>query len=371
MIPVNDLARPQRQIRTELDAAIGRVLDRGWYILGPEVEAFEQAFAADCGTRFAVGCASGTDAITLTLRALDLGPGDEVIMPALTATPTAGGIVAAGARPVFADVDPVTRTLDPASVAALITPRTRALLPVHLYGRPADIDGLAALAHQHRLFLIEDAAQAHGARWTGRPAGSLGVAGCFSFYPTKNLGALGDGGAVTTDDPALAERLRRLRNHGQSARYRHEEHSANSRLDELQAAVLSVKLPQLAGWNEQRRALAARYRRLLAGLPLHLPPPDGDRAHSCWHLFVITADHRDRLREQLLAAAVTTDIHYPTAVHLQPAYATYGDGPGSLPVSERLAATVLTLPLFPGLTDQEQDQVVAALHTAAEAVTPG
>jgi dTDP-3-amino-3,4,6-trideoxy-alpha-D-glucose transaminase len=360
MIPVTDLARSHMAIRADLDAAVARVLDRGWYILGPEVEAFERAFAAACGADFAVGCSSGTDAITLTLRALGIGRGDEVIVPALTAAPTASGVVNAGATPVFADVDPCTRTLDPASAEAAVTPRTRALLPVHLYGLPADMDALAGVARRHGLLLIEDAAQAHGARWRGRPVGSLGAAACFSFYPTKNLGALGDAGAVTTSDPDVAERLRRLRNHGQSARYRHEEHAGNSRLDDIQAAFLSAKLPHLERWNADRRAQAERYRRLLADAPVRLPPSDGDAA-SCWHLFVVESDEREVLRKRLAAAGVATDVHYPTPVHLQPAYASYGRGPGSLPVSERLAATVLSLPLFPGLTLEEQEHVVAAL----------
>lgn len=348
-------------MRAELDAAVARVMDRDWYILGPEVEAFEQAFAGMCGTRYAVGCASGTDAITLALRAFDIGPGDEVIMPALTAAPTAGGIVAAGAIPVFADVGPRTRTLDPESVESLITPRTRAVLPVHLYGRPAAMDDLADVAARHGLLLIEDAAQAHGATWRGRRAGSIGAAGCFSFYPTKNLGALGDGGAVTTDDAALAVRLRQLRNHGQSSRYRHEEHSANSRLDDMQAALLHAKLAHLDGWNTDRRTQAERYRRLLAGAPVRLPPADAESV-SCWHLFVIESDQRDHLRAWLKDEGIGSDIHYPTPVHLQPAYAEYGLGPGSLPVSERLAQTILSLPLFPGLTADEQEQVAAAIH---------
>lgn len=367
MIPVTDLSRAHAQIRAELDAAIQRVLDRNRFILGPEVEAFEQAFAATCGVRHAVGCASGTDAITLTLRAFDIGPGDEVIVPAFTATPTVAAVVAVGATPVFADVDPRTRTLDPSSAATRITPHTRALLPVHLYGRPADMDALGALAHRSGLLLIEDAAQAHGARWRGRPAGSLGHAACFSFYPTKNLGALGDAGAVTTNDGEIAARLRRLRDLGQAARYRHIEHSTHSRLDELQAAVLMTKLPHLARWNAERQALAARYAELLADLPLTRPPADDDVAQSCWHLYVVQVAEREAVRERLAAAGVRTDVHYPTPVHLQPAYACYGNGAGSLPVSEHLAATALTLPLFPGLTEAEQEQVATALRAALAA----
>jgi dTDP-3-amino-3,4,6-trideoxy-alpha-D-glucose transaminase len=363
MLPVTDLSRAHAAIRPELEAAVRRVLDSNRFILGPEVEAFEQAFAAACGTRFAVACGSGTDAITLTLRAFGVGAGDEVIVPALTAAPTAAAVVAAGATPVFADVDAATRTLDPVAAAAAVTPRTRALLPVHLYGRPADMDALGALARRHGLCLIEDAAQAHGARWRGRPAGALGAAACFSFYPTKNLGALGDAGAVTTDDPALVARLQRLRDLGQSARYRHEEHSTHSRMDALQAALLAAKLPHLERWNADRRAQAARYRALLAGAPVRLPPPDGD-AEPCWHLFVVESDAREEVRARLRAAGIGTDVHYPTPVHLQPAYAAYGRGPGSLPVSERLAATVLSLPLFPGLTAAEQARVAAAMTAA-------
>ena len=361
MLPVTDLGRAHAAIRPELDAAVARVLDRNWYILGPEVEAFETAFAAYCGVAHAVGCASGTDALSLTLRALGLGPGDEVITTALTAAATAGAILAVGATPVFADCDPPTRNLDPKHVEALVTPRTRALLPVHLYGRPAELDSLGTIAARHGLALVEDAAQAHGARWRGRPAGSIGLAGCFSFYPTKNLGALGDGGAVVTNDGALAERLRRLRNHGQSSRYHHIEQSGNSRLDELQAALLSVKLRHLDGWNAERRAQATRYLAQLKGAPFGLPPANDETATSCWHLFVIESAEREALRGRLAAAGVGTDIHYPTPLHLQPAYAAYGSGPGSLPVAERLADTIVSLPLFPGLTAEEQATVVAQL----------
>lgn len=360
-IPVTSLARAHAPIRHELDAAVARVLDRDWYILGPEVAAFEEEFAAVCGSRYAVGCGSGTDAITLALLALGVQPGDEVILPTLTAAPSAGAIVAAGAVPVFADVDPCTRTLDPASVEQMVSPRTRALLPVHLYGRPADMDALSEIATRRGLLMVEDAAQAHGATWGGRAAGSLAAAGCFSFYPTKNLGALGDGGAVTTDDPEIAERVRRLRNHGQSSRYHHEEHAVNSRLDELQAALLSAKLPHLAGWNADRRAQALRYADLLAKAPVHLPLPDNERATSCWHLYVVETEERETVRGRLATAGVGTDTHYPIPVHLQRAYARFGRGTGSLPVAERLARSVLSLPLFPGLTAEEQERVAAAL----------
>lgn len=364
MIPVNDLSRAHAAIRPELDAAIARVLDHDWYILGPEVEAFEAEFAAYNGVAHAVGVGSGTDAITLTLRALGIGAGDEVITTALSAAPTAGAIVAAGATPVFADIERGARTLDPAAAAAAVSRRTRALLPVHLYGQPADLDDLAALAQRHNLALIEDAAQAHGARYHGRMAGSIGVAGCFSFYPTKNLGALGDGGAVLTDDAALAERLRRLRHLGQSARYVHAEHATHSRLDELQAAILRVKLRHLPTWTAERRAHAARYTALLAGRDGIRLPVETPGTESCWHQYVIETepDERDALRERLRAAGIGTDVHYPAALHLQPAYAAYGDGAGSLPVSERLAQTALSLPMFVGLTETEQERVSAHLR---------
>jgi dTDP-4-amino-4,6-dideoxygalactose transaminase len=392
VIPAADLSRAHARIRPELDAAIARVLDRDWYILGPEVEAFEAEFATYLGVRAVVGVGNGTDAITLTLRALDIGPGDEVVTTAFTAAPSVAAIIAAGARPVLADVDPVTRTLDPARTEAAITPRTRALMPVHLYGQPADLGALRSLAARHGLALVEDAAQAHGALYAGRKAGSLGVAGCFSFYPTKNLGALGDGGAVATNDAALAERLRRLRHLGQSARYVHDEYATHSRLDELQAAVLRVKLTHLDGWTVERRALAARYTALLSGirgpesegsegvtagrsesrprtvdscLILPVEPPG---TACCWHQYVVEvpAGEREPLRERLRRAGIGTDVHYPTPVHFQPGYAANGDGPGSLPVTERLAETVLSLPMFVGLTEAEQARVAAALLSALD-----
>ncbi|HEY8490860.1 MAG TPA: DegT/DnrJ/EryC1/StrS family aminotransferase, partial [Dehalococcoidia bacterium] len=285
MIPVADPGRQYRALREEIDAAVARVLASGHFILGPEVEALEAEFAAYCGTAHAVAVASGTDAIRLTLRAAGIGPGDEVIVPALTAAPTAAAVVEAGARPVLADVDPRTATLDPRDAAARIGPRTRALLPVHLYGGPADLEPLLALAARHGLLLIEDAAQAHGARYRGRVVGSAGHAGCFSFYPTKNLGALGDGGMVVTNDAALAERVRRLRNLGQEARFQHVEPAGHSRLDEIQAAVLRAKLPHLDVGNARRREIAARYAAALAGAPLLLPAtvPGGEH---CYHLYV-------------------------------------------------------------------------------------
>jgi dTDP-4-amino-4,6-dideoxygalactose transaminase len=393
MIPVTDLSRMHARIRPELDAAIARVLDRDWYILGPEVEAFEAEFAAYLGVRHVVGVGNGTDAITLTLRALGIGPGDEVITTAFTAAPTVGAIVAAGATPVFADVYPTTRTLDASAAFRAVTKHTRAIMPVHLYGlvawmdnfkaagtqhalmeayrksrpRPKTDEELRAVAERYRLPIIEDAAQAHGAEYQGVKAGNLGHVACFSFYPTKNLGALGDGGAIATNDPSLAERLRRLRNLGQAARYVHVEHATHSRLDEVQAAVLRVKLAHLDEWTAERRALAARYGRLLGpceGAALRLPSePAG--VTSCWHQYVVeVADgERETFRERLKAAGVGTDVHYPTPVHLQPGYGAYGTGSGSLRISERLARTVVSLPMFVGLTAAEQETVAGAVRS--------
>jgi dTDP-4-amino-4,6-dideoxygalactose transaminase len=338
-----------------------------------------------------VSVGNGTDAITLTLRALGIGPGDEVITTAFTAAPSVGAIVAAGARPVLADVDPATRTLDPRAAAAAITPRTRAVMPVHLYGQPADLARFLDLTARHGLALIEDAAQAHGALYEGRMAGSIGSAGCFSFYPTKNLGALGDGGAVATNDDALAERIRRLRHLGQSARYVHAEHATHSRLDELQAAVLRVKLTYLDRWTAERCSLAARYGSLLqtAG-PCAAPeqpvrtatdldqqarpqlPVELSETRCCWHQYVVQvpAGERASVREQLRQAGVGTDVHYPTPVHLQPGYADLANGPGSLPVTESLAESVLSLPMFVGLTDREQAHIATALREALRSLMP-
>lgn len=368
MIPAADLSRMHAPIRAELDAAVARVLDRDWYILGPEVEAFESEFAVYLGVDHVVGVGNGTDAISLSLCALGIGPGDEVIAPSFTAAPSIGAIVATGATPIMVDVDPRTRTLDSEAAASAMTPRTRALMPVHLYGQPADMTALRALTARHGLALIEDAAQAHGAAYGGLRAGALGDLACFSFYPTKNLGALGDGGAIATNDAAIAARLRRLRHLGQSARYVHDEPATHSRLDELQAALLRVKLSHLDRWTAERRAIAARYAHLLSaaqGEHLRLPhEPDGTL--SCWHQYVVeVADgERDAFRTRLRDAGVGTDVHYPTPVHLQPGYAAYAAGPGSLPVTERLARTVVSLPMFVGLTEAEQETVAMAATLA-------
>jgi dTDP-4-amino-4,6-dideoxygalactose transaminase len=338
-------------------AAIERVVASGWYVLGREVEAFEREFAEASGAAHAVGVGTGTDAIALILRALGIGAGDEVITTPLSAAYTALAVMATGARPVFADVDPSRLTLDPAAAAAAIGPRTRAILPVHLYGQPADMTALERLASRHGLALVEDCCQAHLATAAGRPVGTIGVAGAFSFYPTKNLGALGDGGAVVTGDAALADRIRRLRNGGQTDRYHHQEPGLNSRLDELQAAVLRARLPYLAGWTARRRALAARYRARLAGAAAH-PVAEHDAGHV-YHLFVVRSAGRGRLQADLTARGIETLIHYPVPIPRQPALA--GAGPADCPAAARACDEVLSIPLYPALTDDQADTVAAGL----------
>jgi UDP-N-acetyl-3-dehydro-alpha-D-glucosamine 3-aminotranferase len=337
--------------------AIDRVVASGWFVLGPELERFEHDFAQAMGAAYAVGTGNGTDALALILRAIDVGPGDEVITTALSAAYTALAVVMVGARPVFADIDPVRFTIDPASVAALIGPRTRAILPVHLYGQAADMVALEQLSSSHNLAIVEDCCQAHMATANGRPVGTVGVAGAFSFYPTKNLGALGDGGAVITNDRALADRVRRLRNGGQVNRYRHEELGVNSRLDELQAAILGTRLSWLRGWTERRRQLAARYREALASSAVLLPR-ECDPGHV-YHLFVVQTDARDALQGQMNSMGVETLIHYPTPIPKQPAFSTCG--PVDCPVAASVSRRVLSLPLHPGLVERDLAQVTSAV----------
>lgn len=364
-VPFLELKSQYAAIKPAIDAAIARVLERAWFIMGAELEAFEAAFAAACGARFCVGVGNGTEALHLALRALDVGPGDEVITVAHTFIATALAISWTGARPVFVEVDPATYTIDVEQVAAVITPRTKAILPVHLYGQPADLGPLIELAQSRGLQVLEDCAQAHGARYGGRVVGTFGEIGSFSFYPGKNLGAYGDGGALVTDDAALAERLRLLRNYGQTGKYHHVTQGYNSRLDELQAAVLSVKLGYLDAWNARRRALAARYDALLADHELILPQRARDRDHV-YHLYVVRSRQRDALQRHLASQGIGTLIHYPTPVHLQPAYAELGLARGSLPFSEQLADEVLSLPLYPEMSEAQQDAVVAAIGSFEE-----
>jgi dTDP-4-amino-4,6-dideoxygalactose transaminase len=344
--------------RAAIDAAIRRVIDRGWYVLGPEVEAFEQRFAAACGARQAAGVGTGTDAIAIILRGLGIGPGDEVITTPVSAAYTALACIMAGARPVFADIDPRRLTISPAAVEAAITPRTAAILPVHLYGQPADMRAIMAIAQRHGLAVVEDCCQSHLATCEGRPVGSFGAAAAYSFYPTKNLGALGDGGAVTTDDEALAGKMKRIRNGGQTDRYHHGEPGVNSRLDEIQAAILAARLPLLAGWTGARRAHAAAYRQLLAGAGLEVPP-ECDAGHV-YHLFPVLSPRRDDLQASLRAQGIETLIHYPVPIPRQPALE--AQAPAACPEADRVCAQVFSLPLYPGMPEEDLQTVAGALR---------
>ena len=364
-VPFNDLKPAQSLLGEALEAAVRRVLASGWYILGPELAAFEAEFAAWHGVRHAVGVANGTDAVELALRALGIGRGDEVITVSHTAVATVCAVERTGATPVLVDIDAATFTMDPAAAAGAITPRTRAIVPVHLYGHPAEMTALAGLAARHGLALVEDCAQAHGARWEGRLAGTMGHLGAFSFYPTKNLGAYGDAGAVLTDDPRLAERLRSLRNYGQQDRYHHLEPGQNSRLDELQAALLRVKLAHLGEHNAERRRLAGEYSSRLAGV---VTPASRREAEHVFHLYVVRHPRRDELREALAAQGIQTLIHYPIPVHLQPAYSHLGYSPGSLPVTERIVGQILSLPLFVGLDSSAVARVASAIGAGVSAL---
>ena len=360
-VPFLDLRPAQGEIREELREAIERVVSSSAYVLGPEVEGFEQEFAAFCGARHCVGVGNGMQAIELVLRAFDVGTGHEVATVSHTAFPTAAAVSATGAMPVFVDVDPRTFCMRPDALAEAIGPRTRAVLPVHLYGRCADMDAIGALASDAGVPVIEDAAQAHGASQGGRRAGTLGRAAAFSFYPTKNLGALGDGGAVVTDDAELADRVRRLRNYGEESKYVNAEAGFNSRLDELQAAILRVKLARLERWNSERRRIAALYDQLLAGSRAATPPQPDDG--HVYHLYVVRSAERDALRAHLASAGIGTHVHYPTPVHRQAAYAAGGARmAGSLATSESLAGEVLSLPAYPGLSEAALREVAAAVQ---------
>ena len=360
-----DLGAMHAEVEAEVREAIDRVYRSGRFVLGEEVEAFEAEWAAYCGTAHCVSVGNGLDALSLSLRAMGIGTGDEVIVPAYTFIATWMAVTAVGAAPVPVEVDPATHLLDPARIEAAVTPRTRAVMPVHLFGQTADMAAIRAVAQRHGLRVVEDAAQAHGARERGVRAGALGDVAGFSFYPGKNLGALGDGGAVTTDDPELAERIRSLRNYGSPVKYHHDRVGMNSRLDELQAAVLRAKLARLDEWNARRRAVAATYLEALAGIDGLGLPIVRDGAEPVWHLFVVTHPERDRLMEALEARGVPTLIHYPFAPHQTPAYAQAGLGAdGSLAGSERLAATSLSLPMHPGLTPDDVYEVGSAVRAA-------
>ena len=359
-IPLVDLQVQYDGMRAEIDNAIQRVIDNSSFIMGPEVQDFEAAFARYLGVSEAVGVASGSAALQLALLACGIGPGDEVITTPHTFFATAEAISQVGATPVFADIQADTYNLDPELVENAITPHTRAIIPVHLYGQPADMLEIMAVARRHGLKVIEDAAQAHGATHYGRRAGGIGDLACFSFFPSKNLGCYGDGGMVTTDDPDLAARLRRLRDHGRTGKYEHAEVGWGARLDALQAAILSAKLRHLDEWNDGRRAAAARYNALLAGCDVVTP---AERSYNChvYYCYVIRTPKRDGLFEELAARGIGAGIHYPIPLHLQPAYKPLGLLPGAFPVSEAAADSVLSLPMYPEITPEQQSIVAAAI----------
>lgn len=358
-VPFLDLRRQYESIQDELRPAIGRVMEKGWFILGEEVESFEREFAEYCGVKHCVAVGSGTEAIHLALVALGIGEGDEVITVANSFIATALGISYAGAVPVFTEIRPDTCNMDFSRIEEKITKRTRAIVPVHLYGRPADMEEILAIGEKHGLRIIEDACQAHGARYKGRMVGSLGNAGCFSFYPGKNLGACGDGGALTTNDDLTAEKLRLLHNYGQKKKYEHLLKGFNSRLDEMQAAILRVKLKYLEKWNARRAKIAESYAELLRGADISIPSQD---MNSIWHIYPARAKRRDGLRDYLKKKGIDTLIHYPVPIHLQEAYRELGYRKGDLPVTEQYADELLSLPIFPEMTDTEVEMVACRIR---------
>lgn len=357
-VPLVDLQAQHRALRDELDRAIQRVMDRCDFALGEDVVRFEEEFAAFCGTRYAVGVGSGLAALELSLRAFGIGPGDEVIVPAHTFIATAAAVTFAGACPVLVDVEPTTYNIDASQVEAVMTPCTRGIIPVHLYGLPADMDAILDLARKHNLVVIEDACQAHGATYNGKRVGSLGHTAAFSFYPTKNLGGCGDGGMVVTDDEEVAERVRAMRNCGQREKYCHELAPFNHRLDTLQAAILRVKLRYLDQWNEARRRNAALYTKLLTGSGVVTPVEAPDSVHV-YHLYVVRASQRKELRAYLWEQGIGTGIHYPIPIHLQPFYADGGFHRGQFPVTEELCDEIISLPMFPEMTTEQVEHVAA------------
>lgn len=362
MIPFLDLKAPYLELKQELDEAIARVVSSGWFIGGEEVDQFEAEYAMYCDAAHAVGVANGLDALQLALRAMDVGPGDEVIVPSNTYIATWLAVSQCGATPVPVEPDALTFNIDPALIEAAITPATRVILPVHLYGQSADMDPILAIARKHGLRVLEDGAQAHGARYKGQRLGAHGDAVAWSFYPGKNLGAMGDGGAVTTNDPQLADRIRVLRNYGSRVKYVNEVQGYNSRLDPLQAAILRVKLAHLDEWNARRSAVAARYQQGLEGCGLTLPHVP-DWAEPVWHLYVVQNLQRDALHKTLADAGVGTLIHYPIPPHLQRAYAQVGRGLGAFPIAERMADHVLSLPMGPHLLGNQIERVMEHVVT--------
>ncbi len=368
-IPLVDLKVQYAAIRPEIDAAIGAVLDSAEFINGPAIRQFEDEFAKSCGAKYAVGVASGTAALHLALLACNIGPGDEVITVAHTFAATAEAIVHAHATPVFVDIDPRTYTLNPDGLARAITPRTKGIIPVHLYGQPADMNAILSFASQYGLAVIEDAAQSHGARYRGQPVGALGQVACFSFYPGKNLGAYGDAGAVTTNDPLIAERVASLRDHGRSlgpdgrrAKYEHTAVGYGERLDTLQAAILRAKLPHLQAWNEARRHAARRYDQGLKGVDAVVTPWVSPWAEPVYHQYVIRTAQRDALAESLKRDGIATGIHYPIPLHRQGAFAKLGDPAVALPETEKAAAEILSLPMYPELSELQAQHILASVR---------
>lgn len=357
MIPLVDLIAQYHSIKVEIDAAVHATLESGHFILGPAVSKFEESIASYLGVDHAIGLASGTDALVLALRALDIGAGDEVIVPAYTFFATAGTVMSVGATPTFVDIDPVTYEMDVAQIEARVTPKTKAIIPVHLYGHPTDMDPVLELARSHRLKVIEDNAQAFGATYRGRKTGSLGDIGCLSFFPTKNLGAFGDGGMVVTNHPALADRMRMLRTHGWKKKYHSEEVGYNSRLDALQAAILQAKLPHVDSWNEKRRAIAGRYSEQLARLGIAIPV-ECDWGRHVYHLYIIRSDRRDELQAFLKQKGIASEVYYPLPPHLSTPCRKLGYHEGNFPHAERASRETVALPLYPELTEGQQDEVI-------------
>lgn len=366
-IPILDLTAQYQNLKPAIDAAVADVFASGHYINGPNVAALEEEVAAYVGAKHGVALNSGTDALHLALRALRVGPGDEVITVPFTFVATTEAIGIVGARPVFVDIDPQTYCIDPEAFEAAITPRTRAVMPVHLYGQPAAMERIGEIARRHNLAVIEDCAQAIGAEVTGRRVGSLGTFGCFSFFPSKNLGAFGDGGMITTSDPQLAQRVRSLRAHGGRVKYHHEDLGVNSRLDEVQAAILRVKLPYLESWIAARRRIAERYTAALAGTGIPVPPQIEDM-RAVYHQYTIRVRNRDAAQTSLKGAGVQTMVYYPVPLHLQEVHRDLGWGAGSFPHSEKAAREVLSLPIYPELGNDAQDSVITALRSTLDPV---
>jgi dTDP-4-amino-4,6-dideoxygalactose transaminase len=368
-VPYVDLKAQYRSIKSEIDGAIARVLESCQFVLGPEIAAFENEFAAYCATTDCIAVNSGTSALHLALLAAGVGPGDEVITVPFTFVASVATILYTGAKPVLVDIEPRTFNMNPAAIQAAISPRTKAIMPVHLYGHPADMDFIMDVARKLGLIVIEDAAQAHGARYKGRPVGSIGDIACFSFYPAKNLGAYGEGGAVTTSNPAYAEKIRSLRDWGQDRKYHHVLHGYNYRLEAIQGAILRVKLRHLETWTEARRRIVEKYGDLLADADVVLPV-EMEWARHVYHLFTVRSKNRDATQAALLNQGIQTGVHYATPVHLQPAYQDLGYGLGSLPESEKAAKEVLSLPMYPELTDAQLETVAEALTACARRAEP-